>query len=293
MLCSEPPHDARLPEVERLGGAVLADARVVVPAAEVDVVDERHLGENRGQVLLDDGWRWVGLDVDERPAAGLVQPPQSGDALGVRRSARLPLAAEVLVQRDQADAMRVVAREAPAIGELRGQPALGQQRAPDPGAIQPLDDGERHFLDLRVVDHERVGRQAQVHVGREYPLPRQLAVEEREGVPDDSRAAPLGVVSDAPMMPGHQKRVAGVAAAVAAAQDVIDAVKPETTLVEQALALDGLEWHSGSVAHGLHSVGRPRCFARGRRRPLAQFPGGIWTCRVRLADTRRRGRVRW
>ena len=143
-------------------------------------------------------------------------------------------------------------RSASSVGSL---PLVNREHG-IPDAVQPLDDRERHSLDLRVVDHERIGREAQVHARRGHPLLLELAVEKREGIGHDSRAAPLRVVTDAPMVPGHQIRVAGVAAAVTTAQDVVDAVEPEAALVEQALPLDGSERLLGGFGHGLHSLGR-------------------------------------
>jgi hypothetical protein len=93
-----------------------------------------------------------------------------------------------------------------------------------------------------------------VYLGREHPLACELTIEECEGVAHDARPAPLSVIADSPVMPGHQERVAGVAAAVAAAQDVVDALKSEAALVEQALALDGVEGLLSGVAHDGHSV---------------------------------------
>jgi hypothetical protein len=100
-----------------------------------------------------------------------------------------------------------------------------------------------------MIDHERIGREAQVHGGRSHPLLLEFAVEEREGIPHDSRVAPLGVVTGAPMVLGHQIGVAGVAATVTAAQDVVDAMKPEAAPVEQALPLDVLKRPLGTVRH--------------------------------------------
>jgi hypothetical protein len=104
-----------------------------------------------------------------------------------------------------------------------------------------------------------------VHAGRDYPLLLELAVEKHEGITHDSRAAPLRVVTDAPMVPSHQVCVAGVVAAMTTAQDVIDAVKPEAALIEQALPLDGVKWLPGRIGHGPHSLGRRNSLSRRTR----------------------------
>jgi hypothetical protein len=105
-----------------------------------------------------------------------------------------------------------------------------------------------------MADHERIRRQAQVDTLGKRALSLQLAIEESDGIPHESGTAPLGEVAHAAVVPGHQEGIARVPAAVAAAQDVVDAVEPEAAPVEQALPLNGLDSYLKCIRHGTYSA---------------------------------------
>jgi len=105
-----------------------------------------------------------------------------------------------------------------------------------------------------MADHERIRRQAQVDTLGKRALSLQLAIEEIDSISHEAGSAPLGVVTHAAVVPGHQERIARVAASVTAAQDMIDAVEPEAAPVEQALPLNGLDSYLRCIRHGTYSA---------------------------------------